>query len=44
MTVARPKYTLFHKPDRGILTDIKMWWNINGDDYEFVDLAQLLPQ
>jgi len=37
MTVARPKYTLFHKPDRGILTDIKMWWDINGDDYKFVD-------
>jgi hypothetical protein len=37
MTGAGPKYTLFHKPDRGILTDIKMWWDINGDDYEFVD-------
>ena len=37
MTVARPKYTLFHNPDRGSVTDIKMWWDINGDDYEFVD-------
>jgi len=37
MTGPRTKYTLFHKPDLGILTDIKMWWDINSDDYEFVD-------
>ena len=37
MTGTHPTYTLFHKPDRGILTDVKMWWDINGDDYEFVD-------
>ena len=37
MNGTRPTYTVYHRPDRGILTDIKMWWDINGDDYEFVD-------
>jgi hypothetical protein len=33
----RPVYTVFHKPDRGDVTDIRMWLDINGNDYVFVD-------
>ena len=28
---------MFYSPDRGDVTDIRMWFDINGDDYVFVD-------
>ena len=37
MTSSQPTYTLFHKPDTVFVADIKMWFDINGNNYEFVD-------
>jgi hypothetical protein len=37
MKSTRPVYTVFHKPDQGDVTDIRMWFDINDNDYVFVD-------